>query len=393
MSEHPGLLEPGEFDLVGFAVGVVDRDRRAAAARAGRRSHRRDRESRACVATATRSRVPRCSTAPGATLDGPAWPGAHHSLGRGAAPAERRSTRPRCCDLAREVDVHAFAHVTGGGIPGNLARVLPDRCDAVVRRGDLGGAAHLRRDPARGRRRRPTRWSTCSTWASACSRSSPPATRWRRSTPSGRRDTTPGSSARSSTAGDASTSCATSDEPGARVASHPDAIASSRFAACARWRSLLAAPRAKATTRRRPPTRPPRRSRSRPGSATPATRRRSGRLQAPQLKELSGLAASRQHAGVLWAHNDSGDSARDLRDRHHRRAARHRDARHRPRDRLGRHRDRCEDPLRRRHRRQPTRPHVDLRAPPRRARAHGDERGRRHRSSSAIPTAPTTPRR
>ena len=31
--------------------------------------------------------------------------------------------------------VHAFAHVTGGGIPGNLVRVLPDRCDAVVERG------------------------------------------------------------------------------------------------------------------------------------------------------------------------------------------------------------------------------------------------------------------
>jgi phosphoribosylformylglycinamidine cyclo-ligase len=30
--------------------------------------------------------------------------------------------------------VHAYAHVTGGGIVANLARVLPDDCDAVVRR-------------------------------------------------------------------------------------------------------------------------------------------------------------------------------------------------------------------------------------------------------------------
>jgi phosphoribosylformylglycinamidine cyclo-ligase len=37
--------------------------------------------------------------------------------------------------LASEVPVHAFAHITGGGIPGNLVRVLPDRCDAVVTRG------------------------------------------------------------------------------------------------------------------------------------------------------------------------------------------------------------------------------------------------------------------
>jgi len=32
--------------------------------------------------------------------------------------------------------VHALAHVTGGGIPGNLVRVLPDGCEAVV---DAGG--------------------------------------------------------------------------------------------------------------------------------------------------------------------------------------------------------------------------------------------------------------
>jgi phosphoribosylformylglycinamidine cyclo-ligase len=37
--------------------------------------------------------------------------------------------------LAAEVPVHAFAHITGGGIPGNVVRVLPDRCDAIVTRG------------------------------------------------------------------------------------------------------------------------------------------------------------------------------------------------------------------------------------------------------------------
>ena len=28
-----------------------------------------------------------------------------------------------------------LAHVTGGGLPGNVARILPRTCDAVVRRG------------------------------------------------------------------------------------------------------------------------------------------------------------------------------------------------------------------------------------------------------------------
>jgi phosphoribosylformylglycinamidine cyclo-ligase len=39
-----------------------------------------------------------------------------------------------CLDLLVEADVHALAHITGGGVPGNLSRVLPDHLDAVVER-------------------------------------------------------------------------------------------------------------------------------------------------------------------------------------------------------------------------------------------------------------------
>jgi phosphoribosylformylglycinamidine cyclo-ligase len=42
---------------------------------------------------------------------------------------------PRMAALRRAVDVHGFAHITGGGLPGNMPRILPARCDAVVRRG------------------------------------------------------------------------------------------------------------------------------------------------------------------------------------------------------------------------------------------------------------------
>src|SRR5262249_3978534 len=41
-----------------------------------------------------------------------------------------------------------------------------------------------------------------------------------------------------------------------------------------------------------------------------ASPRESGRVSEPALRELSGLAASRVHAGVYYAHNDSGDRAR-----------------------------------------------------------------------------------
>ncbi|MBO3744098.1 phosphoribosylformylglycinamidine cyclo-ligase [Actinoplanes flavus] len=39
-----------------------------------------------------------------------------------------------CLGLIEETEVRAFSHVTGGGIPGNLNRVLPDTMDAVVDR-------------------------------------------------------------------------------------------------------------------------------------------------------------------------------------------------------------------------------------------------------------------
>jgi phosphoribosylformylglycinamidine cyclo-ligase len=40
-----------------------------------------------------------------------------------------------CLALARDCDVHAYAHITGGGLAANLARVLPAGTDAVLDRG------------------------------------------------------------------------------------------------------------------------------------------------------------------------------------------------------------------------------------------------------------------
>ena len=133
MSEHPGVMAPGEFDLVGFAVGIVERadvlprdvrtgDRIVGIASPGLRCNG---YSLARAALLDRG---------GRDLAGAAWPGAHHSL---AAELLRPSAiyAPALLALAKEVPVRAFAHITGGGIPGNLKRVLPDRCDAIVTRG------------------------------------------------------------------------------------------------------------------------------------------------------------------------------------------------------------------------------------------------------------------
>ncbi len=59
--------------------------------------------------------------------------GAQRTLGEELLTPTRIYTKD-CLDLLREADVRALAHVTGGGIPGNLVRVLPGHVDAVVNR-------------------------------------------------------------------------------------------------------------------------------------------------------------------------------------------------------------------------------------------------------------------
>jgi phosphoribosylformylglycinamidine cyclo-ligase len=133
ISEHSGVMEPGQFDLVGFAVGAVEADGRLPkGVRAGDRVV-------GIASPGLRSNgytlVRKVLVEPGdRRLDDPAWPGADVTLGEELlrpsviySPALRR--------LAGDVEVHAFAHVTGGGIPGNLSRVLPRGLGAEIRRG------------------------------------------------------------------------------------------------------------------------------------------------------------------------------------------------------------------------------------------------------------------
>jgi phosphoribosylformylglycinamidine cyclo-ligase len=133
MAEHPGALDPGEFDLVGFAVGVVERDALVTGERieAGDRliGLRSDGLRSNGYSLARRVLLEVADLA----LDGPAWPGAHHTLADELLrPSDIYS--PALAALVHAEPVHGLAHVTGGGLPGNLSRVLPSTCDAVVRR-------------------------------------------------------------------------------------------------------------------------------------------------------------------------------------------------------------------------------------------------------------------
>jgi len=132
MSEHPGVMDPGEFDLVGFAVGVVEHSAvLPAGVRPGDRIIGLASPGLRCNGYSLARHAFRAAGVP---LDAPAWRGARHSLG---AELLRPSVvyAPALAHLRRHAEVHAFAHVTGGGIPANLARVLPHDCDAIVQRG------------------------------------------------------------------------------------------------------------------------------------------------------------------------------------------------------------------------------------------------------------------
>ena len=133
MAEHPGTMDPGRFDLAGFAVGAVERDRMLDPA------HVRPGD----VLVGLASPGLRCNgyslardvllERAGLSLEDPAWHGADHSL---ADELLRPSVvyAPAVLGALQAAPVHAAAHVTGGGIPGNLVRVLPADCDAVVDR-------------------------------------------------------------------------------------------------------------------------------------------------------------------------------------------------------------------------------------------------------------------
>jgi phosphoribosylformylglycinamidine cyclo-ligase len=132
-AEHPGVLRPDEYDVSGSGVGVVEADEMLgpdrvrpgdallALASSGLHSN-----GYALVRHVLFDRA-------GMRLDD------RPDLLGGAPLGDVLLTPTRiyarsCLELAASCDVHAFAHVTGGGLAANLARVLPPGVTAVVDR-------------------------------------------------------------------------------------------------------------------------------------------------------------------------------------------------------------------------------------------------------------------
>jgi phosphoribosylformylglycinamidine cyclo-ligase len=133
-AEHPGMMSPHEYDISGTGVGIVDEDKILG----------RERVMVGDVVIAMGSSGMHSN---GYSLVRHALLGAGRmrldtiveELGRQKTLGEELLTPTKiyardCLDLLMECEVRAFAHVTGGGIPGNLVRVLPDNVNAIVDR-------------------------------------------------------------------------------------------------------------------------------------------------------------------------------------------------------------------------------------------------------------------
>ncbi|WP_440104632.1 phosphoribosylformylglycinamidine cyclo-ligase [Streptosporangium sp. H16] len=130
-AEHPGAMEAGEYDLAGAATGVVEADRML-----GRDRVRAGDVVLALASSGVHSNgyslVRHIIDRAGLSLEAE-LPELGRTLGEELLEPTRIYSLD-CLELARAVDVHAYAHITGGGLAGNLSRSLPPRLDALLDR-------------------------------------------------------------------------------------------------------------------------------------------------------------------------------------------------------------------------------------------------------------------
>lgn len=130
-AEHPGLMEPDEYDIAGATTGVVERDRilgahlvapgDVALAMAASGLHSNGYSLVRRVVDQARLRLDQHVDELGRTL------------GEELLEPTRVYAKP-ILELLRVADVHAISHITGGGLANNLVRVLPDGVRADIDR-------------------------------------------------------------------------------------------------------------------------------------------------------------------------------------------------------------------------------------------------------------------
>jgi len=131
-AELPDLYAPGEYDLAGFAVGIVERERivDGAAVKPGDVVLGLASSGLHSNGYSLARRI--VFDVLGLSVDAP-LPGTGRSVGDVLLEPTRIYAAAVKALLAA-VPVSAMANITGGGLTGNVPRVLPDGCRAVLRR-------------------------------------------------------------------------------------------------------------------------------------------------------------------------------------------------------------------------------------------------------------------
>jgi phosphoribosylformylglycinamidine cyclo-ligase len=152
-AEHPGLLGEHEYDLAGAGTGVVEEDAVLGA-------HLVTSTDVVIAMASSGLHSNGYSLARHVFFTGAGWDVHRHIAELGQTLGEELLVPTKvysqdCLALIREVGVHAFSHVTGGGLAANLDRVLPADVDVVIDRStwspapvfgliaELGGVSQL----------------------------------------------------------------------------------------------------------------------------------------------------------------------------------------------------------------------------------------------------------
>ncbi len=129
-AEMPGMYEGEDYDLAGFAVGIVEKSKILTA------EHVKEGDLLLGLASSGPhsngySLIRRILEVADADLDQPMD---STTLGEALLAPTHIYVKP-LLELIEKISVHALAHITGGGLPENLPRVLPDGVNAEI---DLG---------------------------------------------------------------------------------------------------------------------------------------------------------------------------------------------------------------------------------------------------------------
>lgn len=135
MAELPGLLRQGDYDLAGFAVGVVEADALidGRAVRPGMALLGLASSGLHANGFALARKV--LLEIGGLDLLGPSTGGQHRDLADELLEPTLLYSAAVETLLAQGLELAALAHITGGGLADNLARVMPPGCQARLRRG------------------------------------------------------------------------------------------------------------------------------------------------------------------------------------------------------------------------------------------------------------------